>query len=239
MNKFQVELIQATLNPQRLIYAALHQDYSEELVVEHCQDWPKEKKSGEIVVKRLLAGDRGHFGCLEHPTITLNCGYFPHSVMQQIRSHRIISIDCQSNRYTGDRIIDVFIGVKNVESVFYLRPVGSYTDRQGQHYEYTQKQRNSDLDWCLEATKKYSKLVNEGVAKEQARGIIPFDIRQHWVMSLNMRSLMHLLDMRWKKDAQLECQKFCSLIWPHFQTWAPEIAKWYMLNRAKKAKLAP
>ena len=31
-----------------------------------------EKACGEAAVKRLLAGNRGHFGCLEHPQIVLN-----------------------------------------------------------------------------------------------------------------------------------------------------------------------
>lgn len=91
----------------------------------------------------------------------------------------------------------------------------------------------------LEAAKRYQQLLIEGVAKEHARGIIPFDVRQHWVMSMNVRSLMHLLDMRWKKDAQLECQELCDRIWPHFQEWVPEIAAWYLQTRAKKSRFAP
>jgi thymidylate synthase (FAD) len=144
-----------------------------------------------------------------------------------------------SNRYTGNRIVDAATGKRDLEEVFYLRPVGSYTDRQGKRYQYTKEQRDRDLAWCLEAAKRYQQLIAEGAAEEHARGIIPFDVRQHWVMSLNVRSLMHLLDMRWKKDAQLECQKLCDLIWPHFQEWVPEIAEWYLQNRAKKSRLAP
>lgn len=151
----------------------------------------------------------------------------------------MISFDVQSNRYTGKRIVDAATGKREIEEVFYLRPLGSYTDRQGKRYQYTQEQRDRDLAWCLEAAKRYQQLLAEGAAEEHARGIIPFDVRQHWVMSLNVRSLMHLLDMRWKKDAQLECQKLCDLIWPHFEEWVPEIAAWYLQNRAKKSRLAP
>jgi thymidylate synthase (FAD) len=69
--------------------------------------------------------------------------------------------------------------------------------------------------------------------------MLPFDYRQHWVMSFNLRSLMHLLDLRAKADAQLECQWLCELIWPHFEAWVPEIADWYRKNRWAKARLAP
>ncbi|MCT7986074.1 FAD-dependent thymidylate synthase [Laspinema sp. A4] len=144
-----------------------------------------------------------------------------------------------SNRYTGNRIVDAAKGIRDIEDVFYLRPVGYYTDRQGKRYEYTQQQRDRDLAWCLDAAKRYQVLIEEGTSEEHARGIIPFDVRQHWVVSFNARSLMHLLDLRAKPDAQLECQKLCDLIWPHFQEWVPAIAEWYEKHRLKKGRLSP
>jgi thymidylate synthase (FAD) len=239
MDKFRVEVITKTPQPQQTIYAAMHQDYSENFVVDDRGKWPEETKAGETVVKRLLAGERGHYGPLEHVSIVFNCGFFPHSVMQQVRTHRLLSFDVQSNRYTGSRIVQAAAGERDLEDVFYLRPVGFYHDRQGKRYEYSQQQRDRDLAWCLEAAKRYAQLIEEGAAEEHARGIIPFDVRQHWVMSLNARSLMHLLDLRFKLDAQLECQKLCEKIWPHFQEWMPEIALWYEKTRLKKARLSP
>ena len=179
-------------------------------------------------------------GNCEHPQITFNVGFFPHSMMQQIRTHRVgISFDCQSFRYTGKRILDVAEGKRDAEEVFYLRPVGEYTNRQGKRYFYSEEQRQADLEWCIEATKRYQQRITEGLAEEHARGIIPFDTRQHFVMSCNARSLMHLLDLRWKKDAQLEAQKFSELLFGHFQAWTPQLAEWYLETRAKKAKLSP
>lgn len=144
-----------------------------------------------------------------------------------------------SFRYTGTRILDVAEGNRAVEEVFYLRPLGSYTDRQGKRYEYTEAARQEDIAWCLEGSKRYQERVNQGFSEEHARGLIPFDVRQHWVLSANTRSMMHLLDLRWKGDAQLECQQLCELIWVHFQAWVPEIAEWYESNRLKKARLSP
>jgi thymidylate synthase (FAD) len=237
---FRVEVVAATPNPQQVIWAAMHQDYSEELVWDSCDRWPDEERSGELIIKHLLSGDRGHYGPLEHPQITVNVGYFPHSMMQQLRTHRVgISFDVQSFRYTGQRIVDVVEGKLDIEEAFYLRPVGNYTNRQGKRYLYSEEQRQDDLQWCKDACKHYKKRIDEGLSEEHARGIIPFDARQHFVLSCNVRSLMHLLDLRWKKDAQLEAQKFCELLWVHFEQWTPAIAQWYLENRAKKAKLAP
>ncbi|MEM8639769.1 MAG: FAD-dependent thymidylate synthase [Cyanobacteria bacterium P01_G01_bin.54] len=240
MNEFRIELIAAMPNPQQVVWAAMHQDYSEDLVWDSRDKFPDEQKAGELVIKHLLAGNRGHYGPIEHPQIVVNVGYFPHSMMQQVRTHRVgVSFDVQSNRYTGQRIVDVVNGKRELEEVFYLRPVGKYTNRQGKRYEYTSEQREQDLAWCLEACQRYAQHLADGMSEEQARGIIPFDVRQHFVLSCNLRSLMHLLDLRWKKDAQLEAQKFCELLYEHFANWAPEIAAWYLSSRAKKAKLSP
>ena len=240
MQRFQVEVLRATSNPQQAIYLAMHQDYSEAWVYEQRDRWPDEEKCGELIIKHLLAGNRGHYGPLEHPQIILNCGWFPHSTMQQIRTHRVgVSFDVQSFRYTGQRIIDVVDGKRELEDVFYLRPLGFYTDRQGKRYEYTEELRQQDLEWCFAACERYKLRIEQGFSEEHARSLIPFDVRQHWVMSANVRSLMHLLDLRWKADAQLEAQKLCELIWPHFQAWVPAIAEWYETTRLKKARLAP
>ena len=51
--------------------------------------------TGALIVRRnrkvMVSGN-----CLEHPQITFNVGYFPHSMMQQVRTHRVgVSFDVQ------------------------------------------------------------------------------------------------------------------------------------------------
>lgn len=497
MHRFRVEVIAKTPNPQQVIYAAMHQDYTDRFVFDERDSWPSESQSGEVIVKRLLAGERGHYGPLEHPQIVFNCGYFPHSVMQQARTHRVgvsfdvqclatnteitfvnckgesnqnlkktigelyelwtnaekaicqrsirgrngeppdqyrrdckqrirkmrlrvlneetglfeighikdvicsglqpvyrvtledrKTLDCTVNhrlftsvgwermgdavglvtnhdgsvvkmtklcnlmcnglvvvdnglyknrewlksqiaeglstleiahiskeyihqnnqeaefaksykpiletaiwrskpkpmgkklqahpvkvksveylgqqmtydlevdgswhnfvangivvhnsfRYTGNQFIDVLEGKKDIEDVFYLRPVGYYTDRQGKKYHYSPEQRAADLQWCLEAAKRYKADFEAGMSEEHARGKVPFDYRQHFVVSFNLRSFLHFCDLRNKKDAQFEIQKLCEMMWPHFEDWAPAIAQWYEKQRLGKARLAP
>ena len=237
---FTVQIISRSPYPQQVIYAAMHQDYSENFVYEERDSWPSEEKCGEIIVKRLLNGDRGHYGCLEHPVITFNCGYFPHSVIQQATRHRLLSADVQSFRYTSTQVLEVATGDRDIESVFYLRPVGDYSDRSGKKYHYSEEQRANDLLWCMESAKRYYRDINEyGMSEEHARGKLPFDYRQHFVVSFNCRSLMHFLDLRSKKDAQLEIQILCQLMWNHFQEWVPQVAEWYQKNRLGRAKLSP
>lgn len=235
---FSVEKLSSTPLPQRICWAAMHQDYSEDFIAH--QDWPSEQAAGEICVNRLLSGERGHYGPLEHVQIVFNVGWFPHSVMQQARTHRIgISFDVQSMRYTGDRICDAATGARNLEEVFYLRPVGNYSNRQGKKYLYTEDQRNKDLSLCREAANRYAELIAGGCSEEHARGILPFDYRQHFVVSFTLRSLLHFLDLRAKLDAQEEIRVLCDLMMPHLHTWVPQIAEWYEKSRLYKARLAP
>jgi thymidylate synthase (FAD) len=234
----RVALIRRTEEPQRCIYAAMHQDYCEDFVAD--QELPEESVAGRIAVKRLLHGERGHYGCLEHPQITLNVGWFPHSVMQQARTHRVgVSFDVQSGRYTSQRILDVVAGVRSVEEVFYLRPPQRYRDRAGADYEYTEDERIVDLGKCYDFACHYGHQIQQGKSEEHARELIPYAIRQHFVVSFTMRAMMHFLDLRSKLDAQLEIQWLCDLMWPHFADWAPEVANWYSEKRLHKAKLAP
>lgn len=235
---FRVELIAATPMPQRVIYAAMHQDYAEGFVCD--EELPDEEQCGHALVRRLLSGDRGHYGPLEHPQITLNVGWFPHSVMQQARTHRVgVSFDVQSGRYTGQRLVDVCLGSRDVEEVFYLRPVGRYQDRKGQIYEYTEDQRCVDRIICIDAAARYKMALDRGQSEEHARGIIPFDVRQHFVVSFSLRAALHFMDLRAKLDAQDEIRQLCSLMWPHIRDWAPEVSAWYAKTRMHRARLAP
>jgi thymidylate synthase (FAD) len=238
--RFRVETIAATPHPQQCVYAAMHQDYSEGFVAADRAAWPDEGQAGEICVKRLLAGERGHYGPLEHGQIVLNVGWFPHSVMQQARTHRVgVSFDVQSMRYTGERICRAANGALDLEEVFYLRPVGDYADRQGKKYHYSSDERAIDLDLCRAAAERYRDLLAAGYAEEHARGILPFDYRQHFVVSFSLRAFLHFLDLRAKLDAQEEIRALCDLMWPHLEAWAPEIAAWYSKSRLHRARLAP
>ena len=64
-------------------------------------------------------------------------------------------------------------------------------------------------------------------------------MRQNFVFSGNLRSLMHILDLRCKPNAQLEIVHLSDFIYEIMCEWAPEIMEYYTEKRYKKAKLAP
>ena len=237
---FTATVLAQTSEPQKIIYAAMHQDYSDRMV--SLRDVPDEETCGNILVKRLLAGGRGHYGPLEHPQITFTCGYFPHSVIQQARTHRVgITFDVQSMRYTSQSIIRAAEGnVDDLEKAFYIRPVGDYSDRNGTKYFFSEMQRHEALAACKYAAIAYRKnILEHGMSEEHGRSLLPFDYRQHFVVSFNARSFLHFMDLRSKKDAQLEIQQLCDLLWVGFVQWCPAIATWYSQHRLGKSRLAP
>ena len=225
-------------NPQQMVWYAGKQDYSEEAI--YTKTPPEEQKAGKWIVDQLLANDRGHYGPLEHPGLILNvCGYV-HNVMVQARTHRVgVSFDVQSQRYTGRRVLKVAEGELSPEDVFYVRPAGFYTNRKGKKYDWTEEHRQRKLGLALAACKEYASDYEEGMCEEHIRDYLPQGIRQDFVVSFNLRSVLHFLDLRSKLDAQLEIQALCEQMCPIVKEWAPEVWDYYETKRLHRAKLSP
>lgn len=237
-NRLHVEMLQCYPIPEQVVWQAGKQDYCEEPV--WTVDTPVPSKCGEWIVNQLLANDRGHYGPLEHPGLTLNVCGFVHSVMVQARTHRVgISFDVQSQRYTGRRVQKVAENLLPVEDVFYLRPEGHYIDRQGDRYTYTKDDIQEDICDIQLACQKYHSRRLKNYNEEHIRDLLPQAIRQHFVVSMNLRSVLHFMDLRAKKDAQVEIQALCELMWPIVKRWAPNVCEYYEEKRLHRAKLAP
>jgi thymidylate synthase (FAD) len=229
-------VLSSTPEPQKLCWQAAHQDYSHQPVYTSKINLT-ESHYGTAVINHCLKF--GHFGVTEHPQITFNCAYYPHEVISQARTHRVsCSFDVQSFRYTSESVTSITT-FADLERAFYFRPVGTYADRQGRKYEYTELQRHQDNDKVMTAVGDYKRKVSRGMPLEQARGLLPYNYRQHFVVSFNARSLMHFLDLRSKKDAQLEIQWLAEDFFTAFKLWMPEIAAFYEETRLHKARLSP
>lgn len=229
-------MVCATEMPQRASYIALHNDYSEDF----CPDTElPEDRCGEIAIERLLAGNRGHYGPLEHAHLTLLI-QMDHNTMVQLRTHRVgVSFDVQSMRYTGRRIERAADGQIPIEEVFYIRPPGTYRDRQGHSYAWSEQQVNRLRTLAMNAAQDYADLRAEGVAEEHARYVLPTSYFQNVCLTGNIRSWFHLLDVRSKADAQEEIRWVMELVAEHVKRWVPEIYGWYEKNRLRRALLAP
>jgi thymidylate synthase (FAD) len=236
--RLEVVMLQCYPIPEQVVWQAGKNDYSE--VPIHQVETPSPQKCGEWIVKELLANDRGHWGPLEHPQITFSCAGFVHSVMVQGRTHRVgTTWDVQSQRYTGKRVVKVASGELDVEDVFYVRPAGFYTNRKGKKYEWTEEDRQEDFENFIEGCKRYASRFERGMCEEHIRDSLAQAIRQNFVVSFNLRSILHFFDLRAKLDAQLEIQAVCDAVAPELQRWAPNVWAYYEEKRFRKARLSP
>jgi len=151
----------------------------------------------------------------------------------------VVVHNCQSQRYTGKRVLKVASGELNPEDVFYVRPPGFYTNRKGKKYDWTEEDYQNELIWIVEGCKRYAIKYEKGMCEEHIRDYLVQAIRQNFVVSFNLRSVLHLLDLRAKMDAQLEIQALCEQLSPHVEKWAPNVWEYYAEKRLRKAKLAP
>ena len=234
----QVVVLDKYAEPQKVIWQAGKSDYSE--VPIHTLDPPNHSECGEWIVEQLLGNDRGHYGPLEHPAITFSVAGYVHNVMVQARTHRVgVTFDVQSQRYTGKRVLKVASGELKPEDVSYSRPPGYYTNRKGKKYEWTQEDYEDELNWYVEGCKRYAVKYNRGMCEEHIRDGLAQGIRQNFVVSFNLRSVLHFLDLRAKMDAQIEIQALCEQFAPSLQEWSPDVWAYYEAKRLHKARLSP
>lgn len=171
-------------------------------------------------------------------TITFNCEGYPHSVPMQARTHRVATFDVQSSRYCGERI-EKILSVTNVEDIFYLRPVGKYTNRQGDKAEFTAKQRSHCVDTIMTCVIEYKQLRKSGLPEEMVRDILPQGLRQNFVVTFTLDQFFHFCNLRAKADSQLEIQDLTNRMLMCAIQYFPKEVNEYIDNYFGKAILTP
>lgn len=141
---------------------------------------------------RALIRD-GHGVPFEHMHITFRIEA-PLFVWPQIQQHRVgTSLSRESGRY------------RELKPRFYVPPEGRPIIQVGKPMEYriesgTDEQHGSlasEFGYvCREGWTTYEHLLKEGVAREVARMVLPFNTMSVGVMTFNARSLMHFLQLR-------------------------------------------
>ena len=251
LENIQVKTLSSTQNPQKLVAQAMHNDYSEKFIMDE-PFWMDldETKAGGMVVEKCLK--YGHFGPVEHPVLILAFKLIPHSVMQQLRTHRAgITFDVQSMRYTSKRFVDWYNrhkgdilseeSIQDYEDLFYLRQPGIYQDRFGNSVDFNYEMRLCQIEDQIEifAENVSFYLIKNKMPFEMFRDLIPAGYRQNMVVTANARSWMHILDMRLPKNAQLEINYVMELVLQRCLEWMPEVFQYYVEKRKGKNKLAP
>ncbi|MEU7570290.1 FAD-dependent thymidylate synthase [Micromonospora sp. NPDC049240] len=128
----------------------------------------------------------------EHCAMTL---YFevPIFVMRQLAKHRISSISEASGRYT--QMDGVFYRPVAQRPLIQVGRAGAYTFQQGNAYQDGLVQYV--LAHASEAAyQEYEGLLEQGIAREVARMVLPVNVYTSGYITINLRSLMNLLSLR-------------------------------------------
>lgn len=158
---------------------------------------PKDNK----LIKYLA--DHEHMSPFEHCTATflIKC---PIYISKQIMRHRTFSYNEISRRYTS----------KNLEFFVPLVYRKQSTDnRQASEGEVADNIPALSFEAGVTAAHAmYNTLLDNGVCREQARGILPQCTMTEFYMTGNLRNWSHFLQLRLPKEAQVEVQELAQLI---------------------------
>jgi len=153
---------------------------------------------------RYLA-EHKHTSCFEHQTVTLRLKV-PLFIARQIQRHRTFSYNEVSRRYVDDtpeffwpdkwraRADNVKQGSSDVDLA------DKYVE--GDAYTVSEAARGA----CSQAIMAYNELLDNDVAPELARMILPQNLYTEFYMTGNLRNWAHLLKLRLDVHAQHEVQ---------------------------------
>ncbi len=159
--------------------------------------------------------EHGHESPFEHVVFTFHVKA-PLFVARQWFRHRLGSYNEVSGRYT--EIADEFYLPDNIR-------VNDKEDKQKSVIVDSPEALNQMRE-LMEASYKvsynaYLKMLEMGIAKEEARIVLPLSTYTQWYWTVNFRSLMNFLNLRADSHAQFEIQQYALAIAKLVKTYIP------------------
>lgn len=186
------------------------------------------KMSGMVVEEHLNPKDEKlihylakhkHTSCFEHMGATLKLKV-PIFIARQIQRHRTFSYNEISRRY-----------VDNEPEFFYPDMLRARAKDKKQGSTDTPADTTVDLAWYVGvAVGAYEKMLEDGVAPELARMILPQNMYTEFYMSGNLRAWEHFLKLRLDGHAQKEVQDVAKMVEEILQPLFPVSMKALMEN---------
>jgi len=246
----EVKLVEATENPEELICKAARNDYMQEFVGDLTFEETMETVDGTTTEEKMrtLIGhlmDHGHFGPFEHPQATFAVKGISRSCMAQITRHRHVSFDVRSMRYVAFDDVDP-ADVRDGELVV-VPPSATDPDWVGRNQqtadvdeEDVRRREQVFRETVADAVESYQELLDLGMPPEDARFVLPIGTKVNIVMSMNVRMLMHVADMRAAADAQWEIREMTEGMLDLATEWCPITFDYYEREmKGRKNRLAP
>lgn len=159
--------------------------------------------------------ENGHESPFEHILFTFRVKA-PMFVARQWFRHRISSFNEISGRYSVIK-----------HEFYYPRQMRKQDkiNRQGSLFGFSDEKESQTIDIIKNQTEScyasYEKLLQQGVAREMARMVLPLNIYTQWYWTINVRSLMNFLNLRADSHAQYEIQEYAKVIAKIFHKKCP------------------
>lgn len=159
----------------------------------------KTDKLGESDVKLInYLAKHKHFTPFEHCTLSVNikCPLF---VRSQIHRHRTFSYNEISRRYTSENI-EFFLPSAYRKQHYKSKQCsdGEFSNAMNKSLQSATRKHHKE---CLRL---YNQFLDNGVAREQARGVLPQNLMTEFWMTGNLRNWIHFLGLRIDAHAQEE-----------------------------------
>lgn len=173
-----------------------------------------------VLIKFLM--EHGHSSPFEHNQLSFRIKA-PIFVIRQWMRHRMNSYNEISYRYV------------KAPTEFYIPRFWRFQDKNNRQVSVGAFENDELLKAYKNALdvsfKTYESLLEQGVCREQARGLLPTCTYSEFIFTCNLHSLMHFLKLRLGKDAQKEIQAYAqallTLAEPHFPV---SLAEWRKIN---------
>lgn len=200
VNSMKVKLINYTKNPEKIVAQSARLCYSN-LGIEDL----KKSLTNESITKLIKKIMRlGHYSVLEHITFTFAIEGISRVTSHQLVRHRIASFSQQSQRY-------VKISKKDFP---YIIPKSIAKD---------DKLRKIFIDAIKELDKIYHQFLDDNIAAEDARYILPQAVVTKIIITANARELLHIFKLRCCNRAQWEIREVAKSMLKEVKDIAPTI----------------
>jgi len=144
-----------------------------------------EPSTAAQIIKRVTG--YGHCSVIEHASFTFSIEGVSRSMTHQLVRHRIASYTQQSQRYVAYDTLENYVTPPSVAS---------------------NPQAKVAFDKTLEKiSETYQKLLDMGIAKEDARFILPNAAKTNIIVTMNARELRHFFNVRCCARAQWEMRE--------------------------------
>jgi len=174
----------------------------------------------------------GHFSVLEHGSLSIRI-ITNRAIANEIVRHRLVSYTQESTRYCnysnekfGNEITVIlpswFYSLEPIEET--IKTIDDLPERRnpaGRFLSNLEKQFERWI-WAIRQTEyTYYDLLKLGQHPEQARGILPLDLKTELVMTANLTEWRHILKLRTAKDVHPQCRELFLSILQEFYNKLP------------------